>query len=175
MRKNILALIIGVFVSVSGYSQYYLDYGISAGASNYLGEFGGGKGTRRGGVADMKLNFTRWTIGGFARYRLSSTFAIKGNLNYIRLSGDDSKTLNPARRARNLNFKNDMYEFLANLELYIYKINDVGRTGRYRTDFNLYLFGGGGLFYSNPKGQNVDGTWVALIRSRLENNFYRLY
>ncbi len=149
-------------ISLSSYSQYKVDYGLSLGAANYLGEIGGGIDTRRGGIADMKLNYTRWTLGGFYRYRFSPKFAVKGALNYIRLSGDDSKTENPARRARNLNFKNDMFELDAHLELYIYRVNDVGRTGRYSTDFNLYLFSGFGAFYSNPKGQNVAGEWVSL-------------
>ncbi len=173
MRKLVLILTVFLFASISAYSQYNIDYGISAGASNYLGEFGGGSGPRRGFVADMKLNFSRWDVGAFFRYRLSSKFALKGALNYIRLTGDDAKTLNPARRGRNLNFKNDMFELLANTELYLYKINDVGRTGRYRTDFNLYLFGGIGLFYSNPKGQDANtGTWVALQPLQTEGVAY---
>lgn len=162
MRKLLLTLVFALIVSLSGYSQYYVDYGISAGVSSYLGEFGGGEGTRRDFVADMKLNYTRWTVGGFYRYRVSPKIGLKASLNYIRLSGDDAETANPARRARNLNFKNDMFEFLINGEFYIYKVNDVGRTGRYSTDFNLYLFGGVGMFYSNPKGESTNGEWVSL-------------
>lgn len=161
MRKNVYILAFLLITSVSGFSQYRVDYGFSVGASNYLGEMGGGEGTRRGGIVDMKLNYTRWNVGGFYRYRISNRFGVKGALNYIRLSGDDSKTNNPGRKGRNLNFKNDMLELAAHLELYIYKVNDVGRTGRYSTDFNLYLFGGAGLFYSNPKGE-LDGKWYAL-------------
>ncbi len=162
MRKLLFIIALMLSTSFTGYSQYYVDYGVSVGAANYLGEMGGGFETRRSGLADMKLNYTRWTLGGFFRYRMSNRFAVKGALNYIRLSGDDSKTLNPARRARNLNFKNDMFELTGNIELYIYKVNDVGRTGRYSTDFNLYLYGGLGLFYSNPMGQDASGSWVAL-------------
>ena len=162
MRKLIIAFIFTLITSVSGYSQYYIDYGVSAGASNYLGEFGGGEGKGRGFVADMEFSFTRWTIGGFYRYRLSPKIALKGSLNYIRLSGDDKKSDNPGRRGRNLNFKNDMFELLVNGEYYLFKVNDVGGTGRYRADFNLYLFGGVGAFYSSPKGQNVSGDWVSL-------------
>ena len=162
MRKLLLTLVLALITTMSAYSQYYIDYGISAGATSYLGEIGGGEGTRRGFVSDMKLNATRWTLGGFYRYRVSQKIGVKASLNYIRLSGDDANTANPARRARNLNFKNDMYEFILNGEFYLYKVNDVGRTGRYSTDFNLYLFGGVGVFYSNPKGQNTNGEWVSL-------------
>lgn len=172
MRKLLLTLVFALIVSLSGYSQYYVDYGISAGASSYLGEFGGGEGPRRDFVADMKLSYTRWTIGGFYRYRVSPKIGLKASLNYIRLSGDDAKTKNPARRARNLNFKNDMFEFLLNGEFYIYKVNDVGRTGRYSTDFNLYLFGGVGMFYSTPKGQTASGEWVSLRPLKTEGKSY---
>ena len=172
MQKLLLSFITLFTLTFSAYSQYRIDYGFSLGASNYLGEMGGGIKERRGGVADMKLNYTRWTVGGFYRYRFSNRFAIKGSLNYIRLSGDDSKTLNPPRRARNLNFKNDMLELDAHLELYVYKVNDVGGTGRYTSDFNLYVFGGVGAFYSNPKGEDVDGTWVSLRPLQTEGVSY---
>jgi len=158
--------------SLGGYSQYLTDYGFSVGASNYLGDIGGGDGTRRDFVLDMKFNATRWNLGGFYRYRVSPKIGVKATLNYIRLSGDDANTTNGPRRARNLNFKNDIYELAVLGEFYIYKVNDVGGTGRYTSDFNLYLFAGAGLFYSNPKGQTASGEWVALQPLQTEGVSY---
>lgn len=172
MRKLLLIIAFAVFLPFMSKGQYYIDYGFAVGATNYLGEIGGGEGTRRDGFVDMKLNYSRWTLGGFYRYRVSNMFGVRGMLNYIRLSGDDSKTDNPHRRGRNLNFKNDMFELTGIGELYIYKVNDVGRTGRYSTDFNLYFFGGVGLFYSNPKGQTPSGDWVALQPLQTEGVSY---
>ncbi len=172
MRKLLLTLVFALIVSLSGYSQYYVDYGISAGASSYLGEFGGGEGDRRDFIMDMELSFTRWTVGGFYRYRVSPKIGVKANLKYIRLSGDDKKSDNPGRRGRNLNFKNDMFELTVDGEFYIYKVNDVGRTGRYNTDFNLYAFAGLGVFYSNPKGQSTSGEWVSLKPLATEGQSY---
>jgi Domain of unknown function (DUF6089) len=172
MRNLLLILVLMLSFTISGYAQYRIDYGFSIGATNYLGEFGGGEGEREGFVKDMKLGFTRWTLGGFYRTRVSNKIAVKGALNYIRLTGDDAKTGNPARRGRNLNFKNDMYELLVTGEYYFYKVNDVGGTGRYSTDFNLYLFGGIGAFYSNPKGQTDGGEWVALKPLQTEGQSY---
>ncbi|PCJ25678.1 MAG: hypothetical protein COA97_07305 [Flavobacteriales bacterium] len=172
MRKLLLTLVFALIVSLSGYSQYYVDYGFSVGATGYLGEFGGGKGERRDFVADLEFSYTRWTVGGFYRYRISPKIGVKIALNYIRLSGDDAKSDNPARRARNLNFKNDMFELILNGEFYIYKANDVGGTGRYRTDFHLYVFGGVGAFYSNPQGQTSGGDWVSLKPLQTEGASY---
>lgn len=171
MLKKLLPVIFISLTSLS-FGQYLTDYGFSIGASNYLGDIGGGEGTRRDFVMDMKFNATRWNLGGFYRYRISPKIGIKGTLNYIRLAGDDANTLNPPRKARNLNFKNDMFELAAIGELYIYKVNDVGGTGRYTSDFNLYLFGGAGLFYSNPKGQTANGDWIALQPLQTEGVAY---
>lgn len=162
MHKKILPFLLIFFISITSYSQYRIDYGVSLGASNYLGEFGGGEGEGRDFVLDMELSFMRWTAGGFFRYRLAPKAAVKGSLNYIRLTGDDKKSDNPARKARNLNFKNDMFEFIVTGEFYVYQIRDLGKTGRYENDFNLYLFAGVGAFYSNPMGQSTTGEWVAL-------------
>lgn len=171
MPKKLLPVIF-IFLTSLSFGQYLTDYGFSVGASNYLGDIGGGEGTRRDFVMDMKFNATRWNIGGFYRYRISPKFGIKGTLNYIRLAGDDANTTYPYRRGRNLNFKNDMFELAAIGELYIYKVNDVGGTGRYTSDFNLYLFGGAGLFYSNPKGQAANGDWIALQPLQTEGVAY---
>ncbi|TXB65170.1 hypothetical protein FRY74_07025 [Vicingus serpentipes] len=172
MQKRVYILAIFLFASLSGFSQYNVDYGFSLGVANYLGDIGGGIETAKSGPSDMKLDHTRFAIGGFYRTRFSQKFAFKGSLNYIRLSGDDSNTANPARRSRNLNFRNDMYELEGHLELYLFRVNDVGRTGRYSTDFNLYLFGGVGAFYSNPKGQNANGDWVELQPLQTEGVSY---
>ena len=175
MRRLLFITAIFLITTFTAKAQYYVDYGFSVGATNYLGEFGGGEDTRKDFVMDMKLNFTRWTVGGFYRYRISNLIALKGSLNYIRLTGDDASTGNRARRGRNLNFKNDMFELLVNGEIYIYKINDVGGTGRYQNDFNLYLFTGVGLFYSNPKGEDANGNWVGLRELKTEGVSYSAF
>lgn len=173
MRKIIITTFLAVSLSLSVFAQYNVDYGFSVGASNYLGDMGGGIENRRDGLIDMKLDYTRWNLGGFYRYRISNRFGVKGTLNYVRLSGDDSKSTNPGRRGRNLNFRNDMIEAAAHFEIYLYKVNDVGGTGRYSSDFNLYVFGGVGAFYSNPQGE-LDGSWYSLQPLQTEGKSYSL-
>jgi len=164
MRKLLLIFTIILGATQLSFGQYYIDYGVSVGVSNYLGDLGGsGEGASRPGIADIQLSTSRWTLGGFYRYRVAPNIALKGTLQYIRLRGDDTKTGNPARRARNLDFTNDMYELTANGELYLLKVNDVGRTGRY----------GVGLFYSNPKGENIiTGETVSLQSLQTEGVSY---
>lgn len=169
MRK--IVFIFFLLLSLSGYSQYKTDYGFSVGPANYLGEMGGEEATRRDGIADMKLSYTRWMAGGFLRYKLNSSFSGKVSLNYIRLSGDDAASSNPGRNGRNLKFRNDMIEFTATGEFSLYRVNDLGGSGRYTADFNLYLFGGGGLFFSNPKGE-YNGNWYALQPRQTEGVAY---
>ena len=63
--RNILiitALIVAPFI---GFSQYYaMDYGILAGASQYLGEFGGNEKEAQPWILDMKRQQTRFAVGG---------------------------------------------------------------------------------------------------------------
>jgi hypothetical protein len=160
MKKTIFVLLFIVF-TVSVKSQWIWDYGVNMGVSNYLGDIGGGAGTRRNFVADMKLAKTRWNFGGFVRYKWRPKVSIKLALDYLRLEGDDKLSSNPARNARNFNFKNDVYDLGATAEYFFYENNDLGNTYRYRNGFRAYVFGGVGALYTNPKTL-YQGTWIAL-------------
>mgnify|MGYP005988756883 CR=1 FL=1 len=174
MRKQSLALLVLIFkLSLSSFGQYNLDYGVSVGASNYLGEIGAGEGAGRGFLADTDIGSSRWNLGGFARYKFIPQIGVKASFNYLRISGDDARSQNPARRARNLNFKNDILEFALTGEYYIYRINDVGGTGMYNADFNLYLSSGLAFFTNNPKGQDATTEeWVSLKPLKTEGVSY---
>jgi hypothetical protein len=153
--RNILiitALIVAPFI---GFSQYYaMDYGILAGASQYLGEFGGNEKEAQPWILDMKSQQTRFAVGGFYRYRFKERIGVNIQMNMIRLAGADNLSTNGPRVGRNLSFRNDIVELSARLESYIYHVNDVGHTGRYQLDFRAYLFAGVGVFYNNPKASH---------------------
>jgi len=142
-------------------SYYKLDVGGYLGMANYLGEIGGKEKTERPFIWDMKLNQTRWSMGGFARYKINDFIAIHGSLNYLRIQGADNLSTNRGRRGRNLSFKNDILDFAVRAEVYIYNIPDVGGTGRYRLDFKSYAFVGIGGYLHGPKAI-YDGAWVKL-------------
>ncbi len=161
MRKIILLLI--VFTTpLIGVAQYNWDIGFQLGGSNYLGEMGGKHDTRRDFVKDIKLEKTQFTAGGFGRYKFNSLISAQLGFNWVRITGADNASTNPARVGRNLNFRDDILELALTAQIFFYEMPDLGHTYRYRNDFKMYAFGGVGGFYYNPKGYDPNGNWVAL-------------
>jgi len=156
-----IALFMGC-VSIS-HAQYAWDVGVHLGGANYLGEMGGKEQTRRDFVWDMKLGQTRWAMGGFARRKINRLISVNSGLMYMRIQGADALSTNRGRVGRNLNFRNDMFEWYVRPEFTIYQDNDIGGRGRYRTDFRLFGYAGLALFYSNPQAQiDRQGDFYAL-------------
>ena len=152
MLRIIFCLIAVVLFSVTEMSgQYQWDFGVAAGASNYLGEIGGLEDTRRDFVYDMKLNRTQYVIGAFARYKVSPQLAANFGVNYGRIRANDYNSLNPARVARNLSFRNDILEFSLRGEFTLFYDNDAGGRGFYNPDFRVYGFLGAAMFHHNPR------------------------
>lgn len=173
----LIMLLAGVLFSTQDASaqrrrvRYALDYGFGLGVSNYLGEMGGKDKARRDFLWDMKLGQTRWAMGGFVRYRFNDLIAVHGSLNYGRIQGSDALSTNRGRRGRNLSFRNDLLELGARADIYVYRINDVGRTGRYRLDFRSYIFGGiAGVLHSPKALYNTE--WVKLRPLQTEGVSY---
>ena len=123
------------------------------GGANYLGDIGGKFDTRRDFVWDMHLNQTNIAAGLYGRYKASKRVAVFAALNYLQINDADSESTNPARRARNLNFRNRMLEFQARAEITVFYDNDVGGKGYYNPDFRFFVFGGLSAFRHNPQGQ----------------------
>lgn len=138
--------------SLSFGQRYNLGFGMNAGVINYLGDIGGGD-LSRNFVYNMELKDTRWATGPFVDYRFHPLFAVRGGLMYGRLRGEDNESENRARRGRNLNFRNDIFELSGRLEYYpqILSLSDVGYRGRYRVDYQTFFFVGVGGIYHSPK------------------------
>ena len=169
--KNIFILIFVLCLTTISKAQWLWDYGVAVGVSNYLGDIGGKEKTRRDFVADMKMAKTRWNVGGFARYKVHQKVSVKLALDYLRIEGDDKLSSNPARNARNLNFRNDMIDLAVTGQVFFYEDNDLGNTYRYKNGFRAYVFAGVGGFYSNPKA-NYNGEWVKLRPLQTEGRAY---
>lgn len=162
-NRLIFLLLILATVRANGQSSsfYKLDVGFNLGLSNYLGEIGGKEKTERPFVWDMKLNQTRWALGGFARYKLNNYVSVRADLMYGRIQGADSLSTNRGRVGRNLSFRNDMLELSGRAEVYLYNTSDVGGKGWYRVDFKSYVFAGIGGVLHGPKAL-YGGEWVKL-------------
>ncbi|MDZ4823231.1 MAG: DUF6089 family protein [Flavobacteriales bacterium] len=172
MKK--LLLLFFVITACSATAQYDWDYGIKIGAANYLGDIGGKMLTRRDFIVDMHLKATKTAWGIYGRHKFSKRLSVAGNLDYIALKDFDRWTTNPPRRARNMNFRNRMFELGVRAELTIWYDNDVGGRGYYNPDFKMYLFGGLAGYYTNPQaqvftnGEMVSDTWYNLRDWRTE-------
>lgn len=175
-KRLLLVTLFFFFLGFQGMSQRYnMDIGFKVGASNYLGDIGGKEQTERPWVLDMKMEKTRWSVGGFFRYRFNLWHSMNVGLTYFRVEGDDRLSSNPGRVGRNLNFKNDVFDLSVRYEFmppFLY-LADVGNVGRYRTDFQAYLFAGVSAFFNNPKGQiNGQGEWYTLRPLMTEGEKY---
>jgi hypothetical protein len=173
MKKILFILGIIFLVSSSfGQGRYNLDFGVRAGVASYLGDIGSGD-LARGFVFNLELKDTRWSGGGFVRYRFHPLFAYQGALTYARIEGSDSKSINYARLGRNLSFKNDLFMLNNKFEFYppFLTVSDVGSRGRYRTDFKTYFFAGLGVFYHSPTAE-YNGTKYKLRPLMTEGQKY---
>jgi hypothetical protein len=115
-------------------------------------------------------------VSAFIRYQYGPRMSLKAELLYGRLTGDDfiaansNDSENHGRYIRNLSFRNDILEFSLMAQFFIFK-NYLD--SKQRKFFNIYLSGGLGVLYSNPKakvpyyqysGERYGnyGEWVAL-------------
>jgi len=172
MRKLLLSLIITTLTVSLSKAQYNWDFGVHAGASNYLGEMGGKADTRKDFIMDIKLSKTQFTGGAFARYKFTPLISAKLGLNYIRIEGADNASTNRGRAGRNLSFQNNMFELDLQAQVFFYEIPDLGRTYRYRNDFKMYAFAGVAGYYHNPRTM-YQGSWVKLQPLQTEGVQYK--
>lgn len=156
---------------------YFEVYG-GVGISSFLGELGGSNKIGTNFARDLDIEATRptFTIGGRIFYH--PRVAQRVSFTYGWLSGDDSRTKEPARSDRNLNFRTPVFEVNTAFEFYLLK--ESQERSRYRlvssrlrgNPVSIYLFGGIGGFYFNPKGKSASGEWVALQPLRTEGQGY---
>ena len=171
MRKLLCIIIICSCSPFIGFAQYNWDWGIQAGAANYLGEMGGKHKTRRNFVPDLKIAKTQFTVGGFVRYKFGPLLATKLGLNWVRIEGADNASTNPGRVGRNLSFTTDIVELELTAQVFFVDVPDLGHTYRYRNDFKMYAFAGISGFYYNPRAY-YDGSWVNLRPLHTEGKSY---
>lgn len=170
MRKFFLFILVfslPTLVLAQRWKAYRYEVHFGLGAANFLGELGGANQIGTNYFRDLEIKETRFAAMVGLRFKINEYLAIKTNLSYGKVAGDDKLTKEFYRRWRNLNFKSNIYEFSTNLEASFMK-EQVGHRYRLRgikgqRGFEMYTYGfvGVGVFYFNPKGL-YNGTWIDL-------------
>ncbi len=158
------------FLSKNNWKKKRQEIIFGFGVGNFLGDLGGRDaiGTDYSPI-DLELALTRPAAMGGYRYRLSPNWAVRGELNYLRLWGDDKLTKEPFRNNRNLYFRSNVFELSANIEYVFsrekggnrYHLKHTFKTRQKASSFYSYIFTGISGFYFNPKTK-FQGSWVAL-------------
>ena len=152
--------------------------------NNYFGDL-----APRSNWASTDIQFTRPGVGLYAVYRYSPNFSFRSGFSWSRIKGDDFESADPNdqnslfRYARNLSFRNNLYEFTFQGMWDIF-----GNHGTFlnRVPFTPYVFAGAAVFYHEPKGLVPDmnyhnpgeptpladaGKWVNLRELGTEGQF----
>jgi hypothetical protein len=147
--KKLVALFLGAVLCTSSvFAQRNLEIGPFLGCSYYLGEL------NPNGFFDQ---FTHIAAGAVCRYTLNNRLAVRANLFFGEVSGDDSQSKSASQRERNLNFQSPIDELSAQVEFNFleYELGDA------KHSFSPYIFAGFGAFEMNPQGL-IGNNWVAL-------------
>jgi|GEM_PF-924777 len=155
LQKNTLLFLFcfACFATVTN-AQHEKEYGANAGLSYFIGDVGE---DREEGFkfASIKPQQIKMNVGVFFRYRVSKYFAITSNIAYANLVGDDKNGKTPYVLARNLNFRNNIFELSQSIEANIFQLTKVSKNSpvrngmRSRVDIRLFVsVGFGGILFS---------------------------
>ena len=162
MKKAVLILLSFIvlfpaFSDAQRWKRQRYEFSFGAGVSNFLGELGGANQVGTHYFKDLEWSKTGLALAAGLRYKLTSYFALKTNLSYCRVAGDDKLTEEPFRNYRNLNFFSDIYELNVNFEA-AFQQEQVGHRYRLRKvrgvrGYEIYTYGfiGFGVFHMDPK------------------------
>ena len=148
MKNLLLIIIISVF-GLSKTNGQYLEYGLGIGTSVYWGDLN---------APDFGTNIgnANLAVQGMAKLNFSKYLAVKANLLYGSLSGDDSRSFVDWQKQRNLDFNSSLLEFSVLGELHVFGYN-FGEDN----PISPYITAGLGVFHFNPK-TTFQGSEVAL-------------
>lgn len=137
MRKLFLILLIFSFLHSEGQVFYRKsEFGFVGGGSNYFGDLN----------PDINFKSIGYSGGLFYKYNVSKYIALKLNSNYAHIEGDDKNSTNAYQLARNLSFKNDIFEVGVGTEFHFFEY----KIGDFEHRFTPYVTFGVNLFWYNP-------------------------
>lgn len=181
MAKRIILLLLIVlpaFAFAQRNKRYKWEACLGIGATNFLGDLGGANQIGTNGLKDLEIVLTKPAVSLNVRYRKGRYWGYKGGFYWGQVSGFDYLTTERYRNNRNLHFKSNIVEFSLMTELYITK-ERAGHVYKYKKlkgwrhiDAQIYLMGGVGGFWYNPKASYY-GTWIALQPIGTEGQGYK--
>lgn len=178
--KQFITVVFMVLIAGTAAAQNTpLSAGFVLGGSNYLGEIGG-KYDPRASLLDADIITTSPTFGGFLRYAANDRVRISGEVNYVHIRQADKNAEDPARQARNLNFRNRMVEFGFRTDFTVFHIADRSTNRNFAIPGKLfvkgYVFTGAYGVLHNPQAQIThdpnnewEDRWYDLRPLRTEN------
>ncbi|NOS92492.1 MAG: outer membrane beta-barrel protein [Cyclobacteriaceae bacterium] len=162
----LVVIFVMAFTSASAQSFYALRRERSIiltaglGSSTYFGDLTNPK----------KLISTDPSINVGLQYYITKRIALRTELNWFTISGDDKDADEKGRIRRNLSFSSSNLELSA---VGIINLYSNGNRFYRRPAFNVYAFGGFAFLYMNPKTKH-NGEWVALQPLQTEGVSYSL-
>lgn len=156
MKSFTLSLVFSGMALCAAAQNSPLSAGFHLGGANYLGEIGG-KFDPRASLLDADILTTSPALGVFLRYAANDKIRVSGEVNFVHIRQEDSYAEDPARRARNLNFRNRMFEFGFRTDFSVLHVadrrgnRDFTRPGR--LSFDVFVFTGVYGVIHNPQAQ----------------------
>ena len=156
MKRSILSIVMFAMAAFTFGQASPISAGFHVGGSNYLGEIGG-KLAPRASVIDANIITTSPSVGIFLRYASNDRVRISGEVNYVHIRQSDANAEDPARQARNLNFRNRMFEFGFRSDFTVFSLSNRQGLRNYtrpgRLSFKVFVFTGCYGVLHNPQAQ----------------------
>lgn len=166
MKLTLFLLLLAGFGSEMAYAQSF--YAVRRERS-IIGSIGTGVSSYYGDLKDEKRSIDpKPTINAGLQFFLTERIALRAELTWFQLTGDDSNSDDPYRVKRNLSFTANNFELSATGAI---NLMPNGVRFYQRSVFNAYFFAGVGLLYSNPKAE-LDGKKYALQPLQTEGVSY---
>jgi len=152
-----------------------VEVGLNFGPTFFLGDLGGNRGEGTNFIKDVNLELTKSMKGAFITMYPADWIGFRAAAQYTYVKGEDyiintDGTHELWRKQRNLDFKSNMWEAYAAIEILptmLFKKYDD-----YEPTFKPYGFIGVGVFHFDPKGSITDAngnkTWHKLHPLRTE-------
>ena len=152
------------------------EFGVTAGANNFLGDLGGNKGIGKTFIKDYTTKTIKPLIGFSASYNSQFWLALKGGINVTAVTGADSLINNGGgqerwRYNRNLSFRSSIIEAYISADIYPVMIFNKETE---ITQLAPFVSIGVGVFHFNPQAQ-LNGQWIDLQPLHLEGQGFAEY